>query len=141
MTETAEKGFLEGLDDAKDKIIFGIVIPNNDALIGTVGLHDIKWKDHVATTGAMIGDEENRNRGFGTDAKMTLLDYAFNELNLRKICSSVLSFNERSIGYNLRCGYRIEGVRKQQIFTGGRYWDEVLLAVFREDWVPLWEHY
>ena len=41
----------------------------------------------------MIGESEYWGRGLGTEAKMLLLDYAFNTLNLRRICSQVLAFN------------------------------------------------
>lgn len=109
--------------------------------IGIMGIHLIDWKDRVGTTGAMIGEKEYWNKGYGSDAKMQLLNYAFNTLNLRKICSSVYAFNERSIHYNVNCGYQIEGTRKEQFFRNGKYWDEVMLGLFKEDWLPHWEKY
>lgn len=109
--------------------------------IGTMGLHRINWKDRVATTGALIGEKEYWGKGYGTDAKMILLDYAFNTINLRKICSSVFSFNKRSLRYLLHTGYKVEGVRRKQIFKQGKYWDEIILGLFRQDWLPAWERY
>lgn len=110
-------------------------------LIGTMGLHQISWRDRIATTGALIGEKEYWGKGYGTDAKMTLLNFAFNSANLRKICSSVIAFNTRSLQYNLNCGYQIEGRRRKQFFRNGRYWDEILLAVFKKDWSPVWRKY
>lgn len=109
--------------------------------IGTMGLHRINWVDRTATTGTAIGQKEYWGKGYGTDAKMILLDYAFNTLGLRKINSAAIGFNGRSIGFNSKCGYKEEGRLRQQIYRDGEYHDEVLLAVFREDWLPLWEEY
>ena len=95
----------------------------------------------IATTGALIGDKDYWGKGFGTDAKMILLDYAFNTLGLRKILSAVIDYNKRSLRYSLHCGYKIEGVRKKQIFRNGRFRDEFMLAVFKKDWLPIWRRY
>ena len=69
------------------------------------------------------------------------LNYAFNTLNLRKICSSVLAFNKRSLKYNLHCGYKIEGRKRKQIFKNGKYWDEIILGLFKKDWLTIWKRY
>ena len=109
--------------------------------IGTVGMHAISWRDGTASTGTLIGEKDCWRQGYATDAKMQLLHWAFHTLNLRKIWSSALEFNEASWRYNLKCGYREEGRRRQQFYRDGRYWDEILLACFREDWEPLWDAY
>jgi RimJ/RimL family protein N-acetyltransferase len=103
--------------------------------IGTIGIHGISWKDRTATTGAIIGEKEFWGKGYGSDAKMALLDYAFNTLNLHKICSAVIAYNERSLNYSLHCGYKIEGRKRQQIFKNGAYHDEILLGIFKEEWL------
>ncbi len=83
----------------------------------------------------------HQGQGYGTEAKMLLLDYAFNTLNLRKVCSTVLAFNGRSQRYNEKCGYVVEGVQKAQVFRDGSYHDLILMAVFRDDWLPVWREY
>ena len=72
---------------------------------------------------------------------MFLLNYTFNELGLHKICSSAWGFNDRSVMYNKKCGYKVEGKKKKQVFHNGKYWDEILLAVFKKDWEPVWKKY
>ncbi|MFA6135865.1 MAG: GNAT family protein [Candidatus Paceibacterota bacterium] len=141
VTIMEERKWVEGIGKNDENIIFVIETKEDGIPIGTMGLHRINWVFRTATTGALIGEKEYWGKGFGTDAKMTLLDYAFNTLNLRKICSSAFSYNGRSIGHNLKCGYQLEGVRKRQFFRKGRYWDQVLLAVFKRDWLPLWKKY
>ncbi len=109
--------------------------------IGFIGLHSIDWINRRATTGTVIGAKQFIGKGYGTDAKMLLLDYAFNSLGLRKICSRVFAFNERSVRYSEKCGYVVEAQLKDHHFVDGEYCDEILMAVFREGWEPLWKEY
>ncbi len=135
-----EEEWFDGLSKRKNNVTFAIVTKEGE-LIGNIGLHGIDWVTGIATTGALIGDEQNRGQGYGTDAKMILLDYAFHTLNLRKICSEAIAYNGRSLAFNARCGYKEEGRRKDHFFKEGQYYDGVLTAVFRDDWLPLWEEY
>lgn len=109
--------------------------------IGTMGLHNINWTHRRAASGAMIGESGYWGKGYGTDAKFALLYHAFCTMGLEKVCSSVLAFNTRSIAYLKKQGYREEGVRKRHIYRGGAWVDDILLAVFKEDFLPLWETY
>ena len=138
--EADEREWLERTHKNPDKdVVLMIVV--DDQPIGTMGLHGINWKDRVATTGAMIGEKSYWGKGYGTDAKMALLNYAFNTLGLRKIMSRVYAFNHRSLAYSLHCGYKIEGRLKNQRFAHGRYWDEIILGLFKNQWLPYWETY
>ena len=142
MMEADEEQWLDDLPKKKvTDLVFVIVVAEGDRAIGVMGLHKINGKDRTATTGAIIGEKEYWGKGYGTEAKMLLLHYAFNTLNLRKICSSFISFNRRSHAYQLKCGYVEEGRLRRQIYRNGRYWDEVLMAVFKKDWLPLWRKY
>lgn len=139
-TEKQEEEWFNKLGSDDKNVVLGIETKEG-VLIGTMGIHSIRWTDRVATTGAIIGEKEYWGKGYGTDAKMILLDYAFNTLNLRKICSNVISFNKRSLHYSLHCGYKIEGKRRKQVFKKGVYWDLIELGVFREEWLPIWKKY
>ena len=114
---------------------------HDGTLIGTMGLHHIDLVNGTAVTGAVIFAEQHRGKGFGTDAKMLLLDVAFNRLNLFKVQSKVIAYNTHSARYSEKCGYLEEGRLRAQHHRCGKRHDEILLAVFRDDWVPLWEQY
>ncbi len=139
-TITQEEGWLEKIAGDEHNIIFGIETLDN-MFIGVMGIHRINWQDRLATTGACIGEKEYWNGGYGTDAKMILLDYAFNMLNLHKICSEVIAYNKRSLQYNFHCGYKVEGVRRKHTFKKGRYQDVIELGLFKKDWLPIWKIY
>jgi RimJ/RimL family protein N-acetyltransferase len=134
-----ERKALEKLVERENSVF--LIIEVDGRPIGTMGIHNIHHIDRTASTGALIGNKEDQGKGYGKDAKMVLLAHAFFSLNLRKIYSSAIEFNENSRGYQESTGYKVEGVRKKQFFRHGRYWDEILTAVFKEDFDPLWEEY
>lgn len=142
MSPEEEWEWFEGLRKRKPRdVVFGIALTKTNELIGNTGLHRIDSVNRTATTGTLIGRKDLWGQGYGTEAKMLLLDYAFNTLNLRKICSQVHSSNPRSQRCQEKCGYKVEGRFKDHIFRNGEYVDLVQLAVFRDDFLPLWERY
>ncbi len=110
-------------------------------LIGTMVLHNIDHLNGTALTGAVIFDEQYRNQGFGTDAKMILLNYAFNMLGLHLVESRVIGFNERSSTYSQKCGYVVEARLRSRFYRFGTRHDEIILSVTRDEWLPNWEAY
>jgi RimJ/RimL family protein N-acetyltransferase len=136
-----EGKWFDSLIGNKSNITLGIVVKESGELIGVMSLIHIDWLNRTAVTGTWIGGQEHRGKGYGTDAKMILLAYAFLTLNLRKICSGAIAFNGASLRFNAKCGYKEEGVLKQQVYKDGQYYDEFLTAVFKDDWLPLWEAY
>lgn len=139
--EKEEGDWIDGAGKENPDAVHFAIETHDGLHIGNIGFHKISWRDRTAVTGSLIGEKEYWGKGYGTDAKMLLLDYAFNALNLRKVNASVLAFNERSIRYGLRCGYKEEGRRRAEFYRDGSYHDEVLLAIFKEDWLPIWETY
>lgn len=136
MTIENELEWLEKANIPNKKIHLAIVVKGSNAPIGSMTLENINWIDGTAITGTLIGEKESQGKGFGTDAKLQLLKYAFDTLNLRKIKSCVLSYNDASLKYAIKCGYREEGRLQREHFKDGKYWDLIQLAVFREWWEP-----
>ena len=69
---------------------FAIVLKETDKLIGNCGFVDINHLHQRGEVGLFIGEEENRSKGYGTEALSLLVEYGFNYLNLK---NAVLSKN------------------------------------------------
>lgn len=109
--------------------------------LGHAGIHDVEWPSGHATTGSVLGADNAREKGYGTEAKLWMQYHAFKVLGLRKLLSEVKAFNAPSLGHLLKCGYKIIGRRKSHDFHEGAYVDVIVLECFREDWEPIWERY
>lgn len=104
-------------------------------LIGMVNIVDVNWKDRRAFTGLLLGDKDMRGKGYGVDTIMTMNKYAFEELGLMRLDGSMISYNEASIAvYTKKCGWNIEGVKKNAYFRKNQWWDEVVVGITRDDY-------
>jgi RimJ/RimL family protein N-acetyltransferase len=99
--------------------------------IGNLGLHQAQPEDRKASLGIMIGDKDYWSNGFGSDAIVTLLRFAFEEMNLNRVWLHTYEFNERAIACYKKCGFVEEGRLRQHSYRQGRYWDTVVMAILR----------
>lgn len=113
---------------------FGVVLKENDQLIGTMGTDKIDWINRTTITGTLIGKEEFHGKGYATDAKKLLLKWLFEDLNLRIIYSRVYGFNKASLRYAEKCGYKEVARYPEAIFRNGEYHDFVTLQITQEEW-------
>jgi [ribosomal protein S5]-alanine N-acetyltransferase len=142
MSRPAEEEWFKNLHKRTSDYILAIVLNDDKRYIGNIALNQIRWKDGTAVTGTVIFDKECWGKGYGTEAKMLLLDYAFNTLGLRAVLSRVIERNLRSLKYADKCGYKEVGrIPKWIRGQDGVFRDEVLLVVTAEDWLPLWRKF
>ncbi len=63
----------------------------------------------------------------------------FMERRLNKYSVSVLEGNEGSIKMHKKLGCEQEGVLKQNIYTNGRYYDEIYFGLTKEMYLNIWK--
>jgi len=107
------------------------------AHIGFCGLHHGRPEDRHAELGIMIGDKDYWNRGYGTDAMLTLVRFAFDTLNMHKVTLGVFAPNERARAVYRKIGFVEEGRSRDDYFQDGRYWDIVRMSVLEDEFRAL----
>jgi len=132
MTVNAEKEWLNNALNSGESL-FSIIKLENDKLIGNTGLMKIDNIRRTATLGIMIGESENMNKGYGTEALKLLLDYGFNYLNLNNIMLEVFEFNKRAIRAYQKAGFKEIGRRRKAYFLNGKYYDEIYMDILAEE--------
>jgi RimJ/RimL family protein N-acetyltransferase len=80
---------------------------------------------------------EFRGRGIGQAMVEFILQLAFGELNLRRVDLRVYSFNKAAVRCYEKAGFVHEGCLKKAVKNGDQYWDTVLMAILREEWITL----
>jgi RimJ/RimL family protein N-acetyltransferase len=105
--------------------------------IGSVGLHQVSAETRKAGFGIMIGDKECWNRGYGTDATLIILRFAFDEMNLNRVWLEVHDDNARAIACYRKCGFVEEGRLRQHRFKGGAYHDTIVMGVLASEFEAL----
>jgi RimJ/RimL family protein N-acetyltransferase len=136
LTEGAEEKWIQdAMVNQRPIFVIEAILPNGRRkAIGGCGLHQIREKDRVAEFGIAIGEKKFWGNGYGTEAARLILNYGFNFLNLHKIESEAVGFNERSISMHLKVGFKKEGRRKESRHRDGKYVDSVMFGLLRSSW-------
>ncbi len=100
--------------------------------IGNASIHDIDWVSRTAAFGLFIGEPSAWNRGFGSDAIRTLVRFAFEEMNLRKLRINVFEYNDRAKHVLESQGFVQEGRLRGEFYREGSYHDLLILSIFRD---------
>lgn len=132
ITMTRE-GELEWLKANRDNEIFAIIDKKTNKLIGNCGYNVINEMHGVGTLGIFIGDDENRDRGLGTDTVRAVVKYGFETLNLHVIRLYVYSFNERAIKCYKKVGFKEQGRTREACFIDGKRYDEIIMDILKEE--------
>lgn len=111
---------------------FAIERKDDRTHIGNASIHDIDWVSRAASFGLFIGEPSAWNRGFGSDAIRTLVLFAFEEMNLRKLRISIFDYNDRAKHVLESQGFVQEGRLRQEFYREGTYHDLVILSTFRD---------
>lgn len=134
VTQNEEYKWFEAISAFKDSYRFAIEAVASGQYIGECGINSIDWKNSVASVVIFIGDKAYRSKGYGTEAMQILLSFAFNQININKVRLNVYSFNEQAIKSYEKCGFKNEGVLRQEIFRDGRYYDTIVMGLLREEY-------
>ncbi|MEK4111254.1 RimJ/RimL family protein N-acetyltransferase [Paenibacillus sp. DS2363] len=135
-THVEAKSFTENFSDfslAKERIMFTIVNMDGEN-VGGVNLNSIDERNGTFSIGIQI-DRDHRGKGYGTRAVRILLKYAFFERRLNKFNDSVLEGNEPSAAMMRKLGCIQEGVRRQVIYTDGKYQDLILFGLTKDEFI------
>jgi len=129
-----EQEWLEksALPDLPSERHFAIERRDSRAHIGNASLHEIDWVSRAAWFDLFIGEPSAWNAGFGSDAVRTLVLFAFEEMNLRKLRIYVFDYNERAKHVLENLGFVQEGKLASDFYREGAYHDIVIFSVFRD---------
>lgn len=94
--------------------------------LGLIDLYDFDPKHKRAGVGIVILNEKERNRGVGSEALELLTAYAFDILDMKQLYANILEENERSIHLFQKLGFTRIGVKRDWIYSGGKYKNELL---------------
>jgi len=107
-------------------------------IIGISSILDIDWRNNHAWHGVMLGDANIRGKGYGVDAVMATMRYAFEELHLERLDGSIIEYNTASyVFYCQKLGWKEEGRRRNWYFRKGRYWDQIIVGITKQDYQEL----
>jgi ribosomal-protein-alanine N-acetyltransferase len=136
-TVRQEEEFLEHAAEDPHRVLWAIALREGAAsgtLIGAAALERIDWRTRDAESGLLIGDRSQWRHGYGSEAMRLRTDYAFLDLGLRKVWTSVWLPNRASRRALESAGYRQCGLMREHVVVRGARLDVWLAEILREDW-------
>lgn len=121
--------FVASANSDPNSVIFAIILKENDQHIGNIKLGPINWVYRVADIGMIIGDKACWGKGYGSEAIGSIVNHAFNVLNLHKVTASYYSENIASEKICTNNMFKIEGTRKEHAFFNGKYVDVIQVGL------------
>jgi RimJ/RimL family protein N-acetyltransferase len=111
---------------------FAVETKAGGALAGHVAL---KMQDQQQAEIGFTFSRDYQGKGLAFEAVARVLDYVFDELDLHRVIAIADCENVRSAALLDRLGMRREGHFIQNVWFKGKWGDEYLYAVLREEWL------
>ncbi len=120
--------------DAGRRIQWGVTTKQGQP-IGIFLLRDVQIYPRVAEVGAGIGDPAYWGGGYGSDAMLLIVEYAFEWLDLRRLFLTTRGDNVRAQRQVEKCGFTREGSRRlDRRSSQGAWVDGLYYGLLREEW-------
>jgi diamine N-acetyltransferase len=122
----------EDIFQARQLMLMIDVRKDNDLAVETIGAIDLfNFEPHHlrAGVGILIGDNEQRGKGYAGQALGILIDYAFKVLGLHQLYCNVFTNNETSLNLFKSKGFKIIAEKKDWIKLGDKWQNEYLMQL------------
>ena len=102
--------------------------------IGTCGFHN--WnKEHARAEIGYEMDSRYWGKGLMSEAVRAVTDYGFTRMGLNRIEAFVSVGNRKSLSFLERNGFIFEGTLRQYELARGRYQDQWICSLLKQDWL------
>lgn len=135
-----EKEIQKMIDEANESpydLLFHIRTKSDDRLVGFIQLDRISYTNGTCSLAIGIGNKDDRNKGYGTEAMNLILAFAFEEMNLHRVGLNFISYNSNAQKVYENCGFKKEGTRREFVHRGGEFYDLVDMSILRREWEEL----
>jgi RimJ/RimL family protein N-acetyltransferase len=110
-------------------------VDSHGVSVGVIEIGLIDRANESASLCRVLVYPAHRARGLCLPMVREALRIAFEELGMRRVDLRVYSFNKAAIRCYQRAGMTVEGTLRKGQKVGDAYWDTVLMAILREEWL------
>lgn len=109
-----------------------ISISENNKAIGCIDLFDFEPKHKRVGVGVLIASEENRNKGYASEALQLVCNYIFEHLVLHQVYANITEDNLPSISLFENAKFIKTGTKKDWISSNGIFKNELQYQLINE---------
>ncbi|MGC6430493.1 MAG: GNAT family N-acetyltransferase [Jejuia sp.] len=106
-----------------------VIVNKKNVGLGLIDLFDFDFKNKRAGVGVVIKDDNNRAKGYGSEALKLLINYSFTHLGLHQLYCNISEHNKLSIQLFENNGFKKVGLKKDWNFNSDNYSNEYLFQL------------
>lgn len=125
--------WLAGLADQEDRADWAVVRLDDGAYLGEVVLNDLDAPNASVGFRIALASPEVFGRGYGTEATRAVIAHALDDLGLHRISLEVFEFNPRAQRVYEKCGFVVEGRRRDALLWDGEWVDALCMGILAGD--------
>ncbi len=137
MSPAGADDFYERVHGDRDRIWFVIALREDGRIIGETGLLRMFPAWRTTDMSLIIGDKAAWEQGYGREAMLLMLDYAFGYLNFHRVAVGVVGFNQRALRFYEKIGFRREGIQRDGYYHDHQYHDFVMMCILEDEYRAL----
>ncbi len=137
LTEESMNWYIEDINDlnTSSALVYKVKDTETNTVIGHISLGNISRKNQSARiTRVLIGDEENKGKGFCKKMIKAILKIGFEDLHLHRISLGVYDFNTSAIKCYQKAGLMIEGNTRECLLVKDKWWSLIEMSILENEW-------
>ena len=130
------RAYVDGMLKSDSSYQFAIIAGDTNRHIGNIKLGPIHPQYLFADVGYLVGDKSYWGKGIATEAIKLVVDFAFNELNLRRVQAGVYEHNIASEKALINAGFTLEGrfIKQVAVRPSNSQWqDHLFYGILNEE--------
>jgi diamine N-acetyltransferase len=131
--------YYEKITKESDRVWLAVVVRETDQVIGETGLLRMFPAWRTTDWSLIIGEKSARGKGYGTEAALLMLDYAFGYQNFHRVAIGVVGFNAGALQFYERLGFQREGIQQDGYYYDHRYHDFVMMRMLEHEFTEKWK--
>jgi RimJ/RimL family protein N-acetyltransferase len=134
ITREQEDCYYDAQSTATDAYNFEIHVSADGRYVGNVGLMNVNLVHRRGEIGIVVGSKEDWGKGYGGDAIVTCLGFAFLTLGLHSVFIRAHEENQRGLELYRRIGFVETGREREYVYQNGRFSDYVLFDMLESEY-------
>lgn len=115
-------------------VAFVMILKKTGETIGRCGFHNWYLQHYKAEIGYVLFKEENKRKGYMTEALEAILNYGFNSMELNRIEACIGPDNVASLQTVKKFGFSQEGYLRQHFVRDGEVQDTTIHSLLKEEY-------
>jgi len=138
VSEAIEREWVKSkmMENRRD-IYLAVCMKSDDTMIGYVSVNNIDHINRTAFGGGVLLDKEFQDGVARYEVGMLLRELVFGQLNINRYEGRCLVEHTTSRIVMEATGYKLEGISRQAVYKDGRYHDQCVYSLLRDDYYTM----